>query len=166
MKSNKIQLLEKYYGDYYFPVNWETRTKKSRNYFAVIKKGNKDLFSRKFIRSTYLDDQEVFNISSFPEGAIVEQKCTYVKGTKSEVTFGGFFIISYDSNGISAEKITQKDALEYFDCREMLPEIQNDVKNKLRVKLGIVVRKLTQKYSEEIIAEVLTSIIEDYFPKL
>ena len=159
-----IQLLENYYGAYYEPLNWETANKKCRNFFALISKGKRTIFNRKFINSSFLDDKVVFNLKHFPEGEIIEQKATFIKGSKQETTFHGFFIIHPKEDGIYGEKISQKDALEYFDFKQQLPELQTNEKNNLRVKLGTVVRKLTAKYGETVMSEVLTDILEEYFP--
>ncbi len=113
-----------------------------------------------------MDDKVVFNQKYFPEGEIIEQKATYIKGSKQETTFHGFFIIHSKDTGIYGEKISQKDALEYFDCKQQLPELQTNEKNNLRVKLGTVVRKLSAKYGESVMSEVLTDILEEYFPSI
>ena len=157
------QLLENLYGEYYRPLNWEYG-KKSRNFFAKIKKGKKSLFDRVFLKSFTIDDQVCFKKSDFLEGEIIEQKSVFIKGTKQEATFHGFFIIHYNTKGIYGEIISQKDTLEYFECKEKFPEIQESVKTKLRLKLGDVIRKLSQKYGEQLIVEVLAEIMEDYFP--
>jgi len=157
------QLLENLYGEYYRPLNWEYG-KKSRNFFAKIKKGKKSLFDRVFLKSYIIDDQVCFKKSDFLEGEIMEQKSVFIKGTKQEATFHGFFIIRNNNKGIYGEIISQKDTLEYFECKEKFPEIEESVKNKLRLKLGDVIRKLTQKYGDQLIVEVLADIMEEYFP--
>jgi len=157
------QLLENLYGEYYRPLNWEYG-KKSRNFFAKIKKGKKSLFDRVFLKSYIIDDQVCFKKSDFREGEIIEQKSVFIKGTKQEATFHGFFIIHNSNKAIYGEIISQKDTLEYFECKEKFPEIEESVKNKLRLKLGDVIRKLTQKYGDQLIVEVLADIMEDYFP--
>ncbi|QEE16708.1 hypothetical protein DSAG12_02538 [Promethearchaeum syntrophicum] len=157
------QLLENLYGEYYRPLNWEYG-KKSRNFFAKIKKGRKSLFERVFLKSYTIDDQVCFKKSDFLEGEIIEQKSVFIKGTKQEATFHGFFIIHNNNKGIYGEIISQKDTLEYFECKEKFPEIEESVKNKLRLKLGDVIRKLTLKYGDQLIVEVLADIMEDYFP--
>ncbi|WP_371804372.1 hypothetical protein [Candidatus Lokiarchaeum ossiferum] len=161
-----VQLLQNYYGDFFEPLNWETANKKCRNFFAKITKGKKTIFNRKFINSSSLDDRVVFNQKHFPAGEIIEQKSTFIKGTKQETTFHGFFIVHLKENGIYGEKISQKDALEFFDLKQKLPELQSNEKNNLRVKLGTVIRKLTSKYGEAMISEVLTDILEEYFPNV
>ena len=160
-----IPLLDKVYDNFFTPINWE-ESKKATNYFARISKGGKSIFDRKFLNSTFLDDQVVYRGENFPEGEIIEQKAVYVKGKKRETTFHGFFIIHHDETGIFGEQISQKEALEFFDCESLLPEVADDQKNKLRMKLGTVVRKLSSKYGDEVIAEILTEILESYFPKL
>ena len=165
-ENNWTLLLESFYGEYYSPVIWE-HSKKSKNYFAIISPGTKYPFSRKFLRYTTLDDQIVFKRSDFPDEAIIEQKAVYVKGSKEEVIFHGFFIIHPTSGGIKGEEISQKEALQYFDCKNALPDInqKDDALNHLRVKLGTVIRKFTVKYGEDAIVKILTDILEDYFPK-
>jgi len=157
------KLLSCYYDEYFEPEFWEIG-KKSRNYLALIRKGSKAIFDRKFINSSTLDNKIVFRQDNFPEGEIIEQKSVYVKGSNEETTFHGFFIIHNMKDGIYGDQITQKDALEYFDCKQRLPELQGSVKNNLRVKLGTVIRKLSQKHGEEIIAEILLDIMAEYFP--
>ena len=159
----QTQLLKNYYGEYFCPVFWETG-KKSRNFFAKIKKGKKSLFDRVFLKSFTIDDQICFRKSDFPEGEIIEQKSVYIKGTKQEATFHGFFIIHSTNESIFGENISQKDTLEYFECRDKFPKIEENVKTKLRLKLGDVIRKLSQKYGDQLIVEVLADIIEEYFP--
>ncbi len=159
-------LLEPFYGDYYTPVYWEPG-KKNKNYFALISKGTKYPFTRKFLRNLTLDNEIVFRISDFPEEAIIEQKAVFVKGSKEEVVFHGFFIIHLTEEGIKGEEISQKEALQYFDIQDRLPDIehQDEALNQLRVKLGTVIRKFTLKYGEDAIVQILTSILEEYFPK-
>ncbi|MHA1719268.1 MAG: hypothetical protein DRO88_08960 [Promethearchaeia archaeon] len=158
-----IPLLENFYGEFYRPLNWESGPK-SRNYFAKIRKGNKSLFDRIFLKSYVIDEQIVFKKSDFPEGEIIEQKSVYIKGTKKETTFHGFFIIHTNSKGIYGENISQKDTLEYFEYKEQFPELQESAKTKLRLKLGDVIRKLSQKYGDQVIVDVLVDIMEEYFP--
>ena len=38
--TKQTQLLKNYYGEYFSPIHWESG-KKSRNFFAKIKKGNR-----------------------------------------------------------------------------------------------------------------------------
>ena len=167
VKKNKIPLLTQYYGNYFYPLNWEL-TPKSRNYIAKITKGDKNPFKRKFLHTTKLDDQIVFVKKDFQEGEIIEQKCVYIKGSKQENIFHGFFIIHHEEGQIYGEKISQKDALEYFDCKDLLPdpEIPNAIKNRLRTKLGTVIRQLSQKYGKDLIADVLADILQEYFPNV
>ena len=156
-------LLSEYYGEYYIPENWEF-SKKSTNFIARITKGEKYVFDRMFLKTFILDDNICFKKTHFHEGDIVEQKCVFKKGAKEETLFHGFFIVHFDKEQIMGEEITQKDALEYFDCRESLPEVAIDQRNKLKMKLGTVIRKLTSKYGDEIIISVLMDIMNDYFP--
>ena len=164
--SHWEHLLEPYYEKFYLPIHWEPG-KKAKNYFAKIKKGDGDktIFDRKFINSSTLDTYTVYRQTDFEEDAIVEQRAVFVKGAKSEITFGGFFVVHFVEDQIYGEPITQKDALEYFDCKELVPEMQDSVKNKLRVKIGTVVRKLAGKYGDDIIAEILGEILTEYFQK-
>lgn len=161
--TKQTQLLKNYYGEYFSPVYWESG-KKSRNFFAKIKKGKKLLFDRIFLRSFTIDDQICFRKSDFLEGEIIEQKSVYIKGSKQEATFHGFFIIHNTKKVIYGESISQKDTLEYFECKDKFPEIEENVKTKLRLKLGDVIRKLSQKYGDQLIVEVLADIMEEYFP--
>ncbi len=161
--SKTTQLLKNYYGEYFSPINWESG-KKSRNFFAKIKKGKKSLFDRIFLKSFTIDDQICFRKSDFLEGEIIEQKSVYIKGSKQEATFHGFFIIHNTAEIIYGENISQKDTLEYFECKDKFPVIEEDVKTKLRLKLGNVIRKLSQKYGDQLIVEVLADIMEEYFP--
>ncbi len=162
--KNLIKLLEPVYDEYYTPTHWEMG-KKHKNYFAKITKGKKkSLFDRKFINSSKLDDSIVYKIGQFPAGEIFEQRTVYVKGAKQEITFGGFFIIHHRSDGIYGEDITQKETLEYFDCKQLLPEIRPEVKNRLRVKMGTVVRQLCNKHGEEMVLDILTDILGEYMP--
>lgn len=164
-KKEEIVLLESFYGDYFSPVVWET-SPKSKNYFAVISPGTKYPFNRKFLRSITLDNQIVFRGSDFLEEAIVEQKAVYVKGTKEEVVFHGFFIIHHTEDQITGEEISQKEALQYFDIQKELPDFNTDEQaiNRLRVKLGTTIRKFAQKYGQEVIVNILSDILEEYFP--
>ena len=75
-------------------------------------------------------------------------------------------IIHHSENAILGEQISQKEALEYFDCEELLPDIKekDSSYNHLRMRLGTEIRKYTRKYGSEAVVSVLTSIIEDYFP--
>ena len=165
-QTTLIPLLDNYYGDYFEPINWEPG-KKARNFFAKIKKGKKNaIFDRKFLVSYKLDNKTVFKRSDLAVGEIIEQKAVFIKGTKQEITFHGFFIIIHEGDQILGEKITQKDALEYFECKDVIPDIDNNVKNTLRVKLGTVIRKLAAKYGDEMVSEIMTDILEDYFPKI
>jgi hypothetical protein len=162
--KKQIKLLDPVYDEFYTPIHWEMG-KKSKNYFAKITKGQKkSLFNRKFINSSKIDDMVVYKLTQLPEGEIFEHRTVYVKGTKQEVTFGGFFIIHHENDGIYGELISQKETLEYFDCKQLLPEIQPDVKNRLRVKMGTVVRQLCQKHGEEMVLDILTDILGDYMP--
>ena len=120
-EANWTLLLERFYGEYYTPVFWEEE-KKSKNFFATIGRGTKYLFKRDFLRRHYIDDCVVFKKKDFKENTIVEQRCTYVHGSKEEITFQGFFVIHHKENGIYGEEISQKQALEYFYCVEILPE--------------------------------------------
>ncbi len=156
-------LLSEYYGEYYIPENWEL-SKKSVNYIAQIKKGEKYIFDRKFLKTYNLDDNICFKKTHFQEGDIIEQKCIFKQGSKKEILFHGFFIVHFDKNHIMGEEISQKDALEYFDCRERLPDVGIDQRNKLKMKLGTVIRKLSMKYGEELIITILMDIMNDYFP--
>lgn len=164
-ENSWIPLLKLFYGDYYSPVVWD-HGKKSKNYFALISPGTKYPFSRKFLHNLTLDKEIVYKGSNFPEEAIVEQKSVFVKGSKEEVIFHGFFIIHHTTESIMGEEISQKEALQYFDCKKALPDVEhpNESLNKLRVKLGTVVRKFTLKYGEEAMVEILTDILEEYFP--
>ncbi|MHA1518830.1 MAG: hypothetical protein ACTSRK_01480 [Promethearchaeota archaeon] len=157
-------LLTEYYGEYYIPENWES-SKKAINFIARITKGEKYVFDRKFLNTYNLDDNICYKKSHFKEGEIFEQKCTFRKGKKEEILFHGFFIVKFDGERIMGEEISQKDALEYFDCRGKLPEIATDIqRNKLKMKLGSVIRQLTLKYGEELMVSILMDIMNDYFP--
>ena len=112
--TNWVKLLADYFNHEYFtPEYWEPG-KKSRNFFARISQGRKTMFTRKFLQSTFLDGEIVFRGSSFNEGEIIEQKAVFIKGSKQEITFHGFFIIHHSQGGIFGEKISQREALEYF----------------------------------------------------
>lgn len=165
-KNTWIPLLKLFYGEYHSPVIWD-HGKKSKNYFALISPGTKYPFARKFLQNLVLDKQIVYKESDFPDEAIVEQKSVFIRGSKEETIFHGFFIIHHTSDAIMGEEISQKEALQYFDCKKALPDVEHpdDSLNKLRVKLGTVVRKFTVKYGEEAIVEILTDILEEYFPK-
>ena len=166
--ENQIALLEQCYGEYFTPLTWDMQ-KNASNYFAKIRKGTKNLFERDFLRSSLLDEQVIFRKEQFPEGEIIEFKSIYTKGSKKETTFQGFFIIHHYENKICGEEISQKHALEYFDCKKELPDpdstLNYDAKTQLRVKIGTVVRKLAAKYGEALIAEVLASILSDFLPE-
>jgi hypothetical protein len=166
-KTTNVCLLKPFTGEYYTPENWQYEPK-AKNYFAIISPSPKYLFERSFIKNKTVDDSVIFAKGDFPEGEIVEQKCVHVKGSKSETTFQGFFIIHHQDNGIYGEQISQKEALEFFNCREALPlptaQPTNKAKNELRVKLGTVVRSLCGRYNPELIGEVLADIIADLLP--
>lgn len=166
-KQKLVCLLKPFTGEYLAPENWEYEPK-AKNFFAVISPSPKYLFERSFIKNRIIDDSVIFAKGDFPEGEIVEQKCVHVKGSKSETTFQGFFIIHHQEDGIYGEQISQKEALEFFNCRESLPQPltqpNNKAKNELRVKLGTVVRTLCGRYNPELIGEVLTDIIADLLP--
>jgi hypothetical protein len=162
--TTKLELLlEPYYDEYFEPINWELG-KKAKNWIAKIKKGKKSIFDRTFLNSSKLDERIVYRQGNFPEGEIIEQKSVYVKGAKQETLFHGLFIIHHKEDGIYGERISQKDALQYFDCCELLPEVEESQKNKLRVKISTVIRKLAMKYGDQIIAEILTDVLADYLP--
>ena len=115
-----------------------------------------------------MDGQITYRLRDFPESSIIEQKSVFIKGKKQEVTFQGFFIIHHTPDGIMGEEITQKETLQYFDFQERLPSIENSEENlhKLKMKIGTVIRKFARKYGDEAIVDILTSIIEDYFPNI
>jgi hypothetical protein len=166
--ANHVTLLEQCYGEYFTPLTWDMQ-KNASNYFARIRKGIKTLFERDFLRSSFLDEQVIFRKEQFPEGEIIELKSIYTKGSKKETTFQGFFIIHHIENKICGEEISQKHALEYFDCKKELPNLnsltKDEPKAQLRVKIGTIVRKLASKYGEAVIADVLISIVNDLFPE-
>lgn len=165
---NDVALLEQYYGEYFTQLTWDLQ-KNANNYFARIRKGTRELFERDFLRSSFLDDHVIFRKEQFPEGEIIELKTTYTKGSKKETIFQGFFIIHYRDNRICGEEISQKHALEYFDCKKLLPDpespLKNDPRLQLRVKIGTVVRKLAAKYGDAIIADVLVGVLNDILPE-
>ncbi|MCF2140624.1 MAG: hypothetical protein K9W44_11275 [Candidatus Lokiarchaeota archaeon] len=156
-------LLREYYGDYYIPENWE-ESPKSVNYIAKITRGEKFIFDRNFLRTYTLDGKIVFKKSNFNEGDIIEQKCVFKRGSKEEVLFHGFFVVHFHEKKIYGEEISQKDALEYFDLKEKLPDLDNSQHNKLKMKIGSVLRKLAIKYGEETVVNILAEIIDEYFP--
>ena len=158
-------LLTEYYDDYYIPNYWE-ETPKAVNYIAKITRGDKYIFNRIFLRTFSLDDNIVFKKSHFREGDVIEQKCVFKRGTKEEIIFHGFFVIHFNDNKIYGEEISQKDALQYFDLKESLPDIDNSQRNKLKMKLGTAIRKLAGKYGETMVAGILVEIIADYFPSV
>ena len=162
-ESNWTLLLERFYGEFYTPVYWEEE-KKSKNFFAQIGRGTKYLFKRDFLRRHYIDDAVVFKKKDLKENTIVEQRCTFVHGSKEEVTFGGFFVIHHKENGIFGEEISQKQALEYFDCVDMLPENTEENKNSARVEIGKCIRKFMREYGDELVSQVLVDVLNDYFP--
>ena len=165
--TNWVKLLSDYFNHEYFtPEYWEPG-KKSRNFFARISQGRKTMFTRKFLQSTFLDGEIVFRGASFAEDAIIEQKAVFIKGAKQEVTFHGFFIIHHGPGGIYGEKISQREALEYFQAKTLLPtpKSSNTPKNALRVKIGTVIRQLAQMHGDDVIEEILIDILEEYFPK-
>ncbi len=165
LDASKLEpLLEQYYGEFYIPVNWE-EGKKSKNYFAHIEKGTKFIFKRKFLRSHKIDDLNVYKKKSFPEGDIIEQRCTFVRGSKEEITFGGFFVIHHIDGNIYGEELSQKQALEYFDLKKMLPDQKEEQKRSARVEIATSIRKYIQKYGEETVSDVLVDILNDYFPE-
>jgi hypothetical protein len=166
-EKNLICLLDLYYDEYFTPVFWQDGAK-SRNYFAAITKGTKFPFQRKFLNSFPLDKQITYRLKDFPEGSIIEQKSVFIKGRKQEITFQGFFIIHHTADSIMGEEITQKETLQYFDFQERLPSIETSEENlhKLKMKIGTVIRKFARKYGDEAIVDILTSIIEEYFPNI
>jgi hypothetical protein len=162
--SNQILLLSPFCGAYYSPINWEYGIH-AKNYFAKIGQDSKLLFSRTFVRGKYIDDRIVFSEKDFPEGEIFEQKCTFVKGSKSEITFQGFFIIHHLDGGIYGQQITQKQCLEYFLTRDDLPDVpseNNDSKNKIRIKLSSTVQSLATRYGNAAVVEILTDLLGQF----
>ncbi len=164
LKDKYTLLLEPFYGEFLAPVFWE-EDKKSKNFFAYVERGTKYLFKRDFLRRKYIDNQVVFKRDYFEEGAIIEQRCTYVHGSKEEITFQGLFVIHHIDNMIYGDEISQKQALEYFDCCELIPEKKEEKKTSLRVELGREIRKHIQAHGEEVVCDVLIGILNDYFPK-
>lgn len=153
-------LLTEYYDDYYIPSHWE-ETPKAVNYIAKITRGNKYIFDRIFLRTYSLDENIVFKKSHFQEGDIIEQKCVFKRGSKEEIIFHGFFVVHFHDNKIYGEEMSQKDALQYFDLKERLPDVDETQRNQLKMKLGSVIRKLSQKYGETMVIGILNELISD-----
>jgi hypothetical protein len=163
--SDKICLLRPVVGDLFAPENWQYEPK-AKNYFARIAPNPKYLFNRTFLHGKTLDEGVVFSKNDFPEGEIIEQKCVFIKGSKSETTFHGFFIINHCEDGIYGQQISQKECLEFFQLRQELPDPEkaSTPKRELRVKCGTLLRKLAERYGHALVGEVMTELLEEFLP--
>lgn len=158
-----ICLLTPFVGEYYCPVNWQKEAK-ARNYIARISWNEKRMFDRTFLKNKVVDETPVFLKADFVDGDIIEQKCIFVKGKKEEITFQGFFIVRLHPNGIYGEPISQKDALEYFQGCQALPQLDTSQKTYLKAKLSQVFRVLQAKYPPELISETLLELMAELLP--
>lgn len=169
--SNKISnendrtiLLQQYCGNFFEPCNWDPDPK-AKQYFAKIGPGKTSPFERSFLNWTKMDDKVVFRRDHFKDGDIIEQRCTIKKGKNTLTGFEGFFLIKTDENAIYGQFMTQKETLEYFNCKQTLPEVHNEKSTQLKLKLRLIIEKLSTQYGEEIVFDTLTTILGEKMPK-
>jgi len=162
--NDNVVLLHQYCGNFFEPDNWDPDPK-AKQYMAKISPGKTSPFERSFINWTKLDDKIVFRKDHFKDGDIIEQRCSIKKGKATLTGFEGFFLIKSDENSIYGQFITQKDTLEYFNCKQTLPEIHIDKSNHLKAKLQIIIEKLGTQYGEEAVFDTLTTILGEKLPK-
>ena len=164
-KPSRIKLLERYIGEYYSPLFWDEDVK-SKNYFAKITQGTSTPFNRSFINNTKLDEKVMFKRDAFKEGDIMEQRSTFKKGKTTQTNFSSFYIICLQEDGIYGEEISQKDTIEYFECRKCLPEVTVEQKTQLKSKLHLLMTHLNAQYGHQLVMETLTELIAEYLPEI
>jgi hypothetical protein len=162
-------------GNMYEPLTWENSTKVCQNYVALIPScvlsddGNINL-KRKFLKNKIESGSVVFNGSDLPNGAIVEIKNVYKKGSKESITFQGFFSLIHKGNEIHGKRMSIQEIAEYYSAiREFQkieePNLESKLKNEINMYLSGFIRKLKVKYDSNLVDSVLTEMVAQIIPE-
>ena len=126
---------------------------------------------RKFLKNKIESGSIVFSGADIPDGAIVEIKNVYKKGSKESVTFHGFFTLIHKGNEIHGKRMSKQEIAECFSAMDEFKKIENpDAESKLRNEINMYIssfiRKLKTKYHSELVESVLTEFVAQIIPEV